>query len=309
MSAFTRFLLIAVLASLSVALFVGGPKPDSARSLQRFWDLGHIVYFALIPVVLFRAYRISGKFGFQVALTLALAVLGGALIELVQTLFQRSADMGDVARDAIGAMAGLFFLMPERRSVSKIFLRLLQAATLVLIAIQVLPVLVALADEAAARRRFPVLADFETPFETGRWSGNAAFAIDRRVRRNGEASLRVELNTSKYSGVFLDYFPEDWREFRTLQFSIFNASPQELSIICRIHDRAHTQGVQHFEDRFNRAFSLPPGWATVAVDLAEVASAPAQRRMDMGHVRGLGLFAIELPEPRVVHIDDVRLVP
>ncbi len=305
MSPLPRILLIVVLVALSVALFVGGPGTDSTRSFQRFWNLGHILYFALVPVLLFRVYRVSGKFSFQVAL----AVLGGALVELLQAQFQRTADIGDVARDAIGAMTGLFFLIPERRALARVFLRLIQTATGLLIAIQVLPVLVALADEAAARRQFPLLSGFETSFETGRWSGDAGFAVDRRVRLKGEASLRVELSTRKYSGVFLDYFPEDWRGFRFLQFSVYNPDSEELSLICRIHDRAHTEGVQYSEDRFNRAFSLPPGWTTVSVDLADVQTAPARRRMDMGHIRGLGLFAVDLPEPRVVYIDDVRLVP
>ena len=240
---------------------------------------------------------------------IALAVPGGALIELAQTLFGRTADPGDVARNALGGLIGLFFLIPERRAVPKLPRRLVQAAVALLVAAQIWPLVADLADEAAARRRFPVLADFETPFEAGRWSGNAAFGIDRGMHRGGAASLRVVLNTSQYSGVFLDYFPGDWRGFRTLEIALHNASPQELSLVCRIHDRAHTLGAQHLEDRFNRSFSLPPGWTTVAVDLEEVAAAPKGRRMDMSQVSGLGLFAIRLPEPKVIHIDDVRLAP
>jgi hypothetical protein len=70
-----------------------------------------------------------------------------------------------------------------------------------------LPLAVAITDEWIAKNQFPVLADFETPFEIYRWVGGTAFDIDNGISYHGGSSLKIQLNTSKYSGVALKYFP------------------------------------------------------------------------------------------------------
>jgi hypothetical protein len=153
-----------------------------------------------------------------------------------------------------------------------------------------------------------VLSDFETRYQIDRWRSHGAVMFnDEEVRHGGRASLRVALAVRPYSGAFLEYFPGDWHGFGTLQLSVCNPSPEPLALFCRIHDQAHAEGDMDHEDRFSREFLFPPGWTTVTVDLGEVEAAPRNRRMDMGRIRGVGLFAVDLPQPRIVYIDDVRL--
>jgi hypothetical protein len=35
--------------------------------------------------------------------------------------------------------------------------------------------------------------------------------------------------------------------------------------------------------------------------------APENRRMDMGQIQGIGIFAVQLPQPRVIYLDYIRL--
>jgi hypothetical protein len=179
------------------------------------------------------------------------------------------------------------------------------ATTLLLVAC--LPLTVALIDEEIARIQFPVLSDFETPFETNRWEGDARFSMDRSVARHGKASLRVDMDTSLYSGVALVHFPRNWSGFRILKMDALNPSPEGIDITCRIHDQRHEEGEQRYEDRYNKVFHLRAGWTEIRVDLGEAARAPVGRTMDLGKIRAVGIFASRLTTPRIIFLDHMRL--
>jgi hypothetical protein len=183
---------------------------------------------------------------------------------------------------------------------------LLQTSIIVLTIAQVFPTFTAFSDEFISYRQFPILSNFETPFEITRWEGKN-ISIDKTVKYTGKASMRVELNTDTYSGISLQYFEEDWRDYKYLYFSIFNPEPDSLSMTCRIHDKKHTNGIQAYEDRFNQGFVVNQGWNTIKMDLNDVRHAPHTREMDMDQIISIGIFATRLPNPRIVYIDDVKL--
>ena len=300
----------AILAILTLLFFIGGPDYQSSRSFRAFWNLGHIFYYALLSMVIFAFTRKRQRsVRFQIALILAVTLMLGVVVELLQaTGVNRTPDTGDLFRNLIGGAVGIAFFLPDRKSLPKGALRLLQVFSVVLVISQIYPFAAALTDEYRARSHFPILSDFENSFELQRWTGSAGRVIDDRIVSAGEHAMRVLLGTAFYSGVSLEYFPGDWSGFSQFQCSIYNPDMNPLSITCRIHDLAHIQGVQHFEDRYNRSFELVQGWNTIRIDLEAVKKAPASRNMDMGQIRGVGIFATRLPQPRVIYIDDVRLV-
>jgi hypothetical protein len=238
---------------------------------------------------------------------LGIALFAGSLIEWLQHLTQRAAQLEDVARDLAGSFLWLAFApVHGARTGRKWRLGIRLAASIVLILLM-LPLCRILIDEASARWQFPVLASFETPFEIERWSIRPD--IDASITaspRTGHV-LEIPLSTRRYSGIGLRYFPGDWHEYRFLQVELYNPDRAPLRITCRIHDLAHTRGVQHFEDRYNQRFLLESGWNTIKIDLQAVAAAPLHRSMDMRQIRGIGFFASSLPEPRRLYLDNLRL--
>lgn len=193
------------------SVFFGGPNYHSPRFFKAFWNLGHILFFSLLPYFVFACLKwLSDRFGRQCLITMGVAVVLGILVELVQYDFHRTPDLGDVFRDAIGGLVGIFFLLPGRRFIQRKLLLGIQVVVISLVCLQVYPVIVAVSDEFIAREQFPVLSDFETPWEIQRWMGGADFDIDDRVHLGGKHSLRVGLKTDRYSGVSLFYFPHDW---------------------------------------------------------------------------------------------------
>ena len=293
---------------LAVLLFVDGPGYRSPRSLNAAWDLGHVLAFFLWSYLLvtWNPVRETSP-ARQTVIILTFCLVAGVATEGTQFLLGGDASHWDLLRDVVGGVTALSWFSPASKVLPE-RLRLAArtiAATLLLVAS--LPLVAALSEEGIARFQFPVLSDFETPFETCRWEGGARFSLDRSVARHGKASMRVGLDTSLYSGVALVYFPRNWRGFRFLKMDVLNPSPEGVDITCRIHDQRHDEGDQRYEDRYNKVFHLRSGWNEIRVDLGEVAGAPAGRSLDLGTISAVGIFATRLPTPRTIFLDHMRL--
>ena len=39
-----------IMALMTILFFIGGPDYHSSRTFKSFWNLGHILYFALLPL-------------------------------------------------------------------------------------------------------------------------------------------------------------------------------------------------------------------------------------------------------------------
>jgi len=232
----------------------------------------------------------------------------GFAIELVQLgPDNRTPDLADIIRNFVGCLFAFAFLAPSRSTLPKRNLRLLQGITILALLIEFFPLTKALIDEEIAREQFPVLADFETPFESDRWTGGAKISIDHETARHGKSSLLIRLTTAQYSGVALKYFPGDWRGYSLLQFSVFNPSSAPLSVVCRAHDSLHFKNGGEYNDRFNKSFVIDPGWNDIEIPLENIANAPKNRQIEMSEIQGLGIFTVRLPKPKTIKIDYLRL--
>lgn len=299
---------IFAMALLTVLFFVGGPTYHSTRSLKYLWDLGHILYFSLLPIPLSSLPPLNRQSPIVHAATVIIVTLVlGVLVELGQSALSRTPDIGDLFRNTIGAGVAICFILPIRKAFSATSMRIFKIVVVVLVMLQVYPAAVALIDEHNARRQFPVLSDFQTSAQLQRWESDAAISIANGVSRQGNSAMRADLDTTLYSGFALKYFPGDWLQYRWFQYSIHNPSEVPIRITCRIHDQLHTQGVQVYADRFNMTNEFTGGWHTITISLDDVRTAPVERKMDLGRIYGVGFFASRLPRPRTIYIDDVKL--
>ena len=298
-----------MLAVGSVLLFFGGPDYYSPRSFKHFWDLGHLVYFALLTGLLSQWNPVARQsLPRQWVIILLITLLLGSVIELLQNETTRTPDAADVLRDLIGSLLALTFgslgskLHPVNRRLA------LRVIVLALALAQIWPLIMSLIDEATARDQFPLLSGFETPFEIDRWSGNAGMSVETMASIASGRVLKLSLTTDQYSGISLNYFDGDWSSARALKIDLYNPDTNPLWITCRIHDQRHTDSNEEYKDRFNHSYLLTQGWNHIEIDLKTVKQSPANRSMDMSRIRGLGLFAVKLHAPRIIYLDDVRLV-
>ncbi len=295
----------------AVFLFFGGPDYYAPRSFRLAWDLGHICLFFVWTYALMKTWKDFARkpVRMQLILIVLITLCVGFVIEWVQSGSHRTFSIADVFRNIVGSTAAIVLLSPAGLTLSKRLLRSLHTIVGLVVLLLTYPLVRALTDEAIARKQFPVLSNFDTPFEIHRWQSRSTIAIDRETVKEGNASLRVRLNTDKYSGASLVYFPPDWRNYKYFHMSIFNASEKPLKVTLRMHDDQHIMNGFPYTDRFNREFVLAHGWNDIHVAIEEIRNAPTNRAMDLGAVKDVTVFTVSLKAPKVIYIDDVRLAP
>ncbi len=289
-----------------ILLFVGGPDRFGSRSYLHAWNLGHILVFSVWSYSLLDIWKRIEKrpFHIQCIWVLSLSLIFGGAVELIQGLFGRTPSYHDVLNDLIGSLVALVLFNLQRRKRPNIFL---QFAVVILILISIFPFASALMDEYTSRKRFPVLSDFEGPFEVDRWFGTASMKITHDIVKNGRSALRVGLKPTKASGVSLRYFSNDWRGFNALKFSVYNTSFEPLEIKCKIFDETHFLRGQGYDDRLNASFVLRHGWNDIEVSIEQIVNAPVSRKMVLSEMRGITLYVEQKLQPGVIYIDEVRL--
>lgn len=304
MNVYNVFLIIFIF-TLSILFFIGGPDHFVSRSAKAIWNLGHLVFFAALPLLIYSFSSVQKRKAIvQIVFLLAITIGLGAAVEMLQYGLSRSADLADIYRNLLGVMIAIVFFLPTRNFVSGVWQLMLKIAVIVLVAIQLVPVAIALTDEQQARSSFPVLCDFETAFQLSRWESSAVIGIETIDYLTGNRAMSVHLTTAQFSGANLLYFPGEWGSYEWLEFNVFNPSTEPLAITCRIHDKKHTQ---MYPDRFNKSYAIAPGWNDITINLEEVRQAPNNRRMELSQISGLGIFSSSLLQPRKIFIDDLRL--
>jgi VanZ family protein len=304
-----RTLVRTTLALLFILFFIGGPEYQSPRSFQAIWNLGHIIFFALLPLMIFSFQnKKEVKPTTQAAIVIGITLIFGIAVELFQYGSNRTPDIGDLTRNMIGAMVAIFFLLPIRKALSRTPLLIMKSITVTLIFAQLYPIAIALLDEHHARRDFPILSDFQTPYQIQRWSQSDIISTRHIPNSPENWALKANLTTEQYSGVSLKHFPGKWLNYQWLQFRVYNPSTEPITLTCRIHDKKHTQGLQQYRDRFNNTYPMTQGWNTITINLKNVQQAPATRTMDLSNIYGIGIFATRLPHPRTIYIDDLKLL-
>ncbi len=291
----------------AVLLFVGGPGPDSLRSVRHAWVSGHLVCFALWGY-LYLSWRGNLPVRRLLVEVVLLSFLVGGMTELIQSQVGREPSWQDVFNDVLGGLLAVLFFAPGRHQLVAPLRHAAQFLLLLVVAWSLIPFSRALADDIISRHQFPLLSGFETPFEQTRWGGKSRRTIDQQVVYRGQQALRVELVAGWYPGVFLNFFPADWRGYAALQMHVHHPLPEPLELHLRIHDQYHRDFDQVHRDRFNSILLLEPGWNRIRVLLADVASAPRGRELDLRRVAGVGLYAVSLEDPQIITIDEVRLL-
>jgi hypothetical protein len=297
--------LLPIALACAVLLFVGGPEFDSLRSYRYVWGAGHLLSFALWTY-LYGLWKDDRSFWPLVGEVLLLTIAVGGLTELLQSTIGREGTWLDLGNDIIGSSIGLFFLTSARRSLPFFRLRSLQVPVLILVVWSLFPTGKVIVDDLIARQQFPLLSGFETSLEASRWRGSAKRVVSTNVPFSGKASLQVNLNTQRYSGLGLKDFPRDWSNYRFVTLRVFNPEIDPLQLHFRIHDHFHAN---RYSDRYNNSFKLQSGWNELLIDLDDVLNAPKGRKLDLSRVAGMGVFVGKLERPRTIYLDEVRLLP
>ena len=302
--------MVVILLLVSPFFFIGGADYYDPRSVKEIWNLGHLVFFAMFVLVLDDYWcSLHRSIIFRILVTFSILLFVGGAIELIQrNIATRSCSLIDVVRDLSGGAIVLFWLASRR-------LRRWQAMLsgfllFIVVGCNIVPLLSDITDEYRSYRDFPLLAGFESDAEFERWAGGrrAGFQRVSTPRVQGEYSAKITLTTDKYSGVSLDHFPGDWSGRSGLAFDVFNPG-LPLLLHYRVHDNLHHRGtIELYTDRYNGRTLLKHGWNEIVIPMADILNGPEGRTMDLRKISGFGLFVMNQPEPRILFLDNVRLL-
>lgn len=288
-----------LIALLLAALFI--PSLPGQTYWQRvLQDAGHGAIFAGVAIVLLAmrpaaapGRRLRGDFTacFVVAVTLGIAT------ELLQHFLpHRQVSALDVLHDAAGAALGLAAIaLVERRSGAFADRAGMAVAILlgavVLLAWEPLRCARAYAERANA---FPTLAPMgriaDAQFAGARDGVLSHATLPATWRQAGESDgLRLEFEPGARVALELIEAVPDWRGHSVLALDLTNPGPQPAHFILRVLDARHDWT---HEDRLNLPVRIPAQTRmTVRVALTAVEHAPVGRRMDLGDIANVMLFA------------------
>jgi hypothetical protein len=310
-----RWTALTTCAVIAATVFAA-PDPNARlRSALAIHDFGHVVAFGLMTALFAFALSARPRPTFQgragaTCLAAGAALALGAAVELGQAVAGLYGDPWDVLRDGGGAFSVALILIALDPAISGRARAALSGAAIIVLGAFSYPILAALDDEARARSQFPVLASFKTTSELSRFHfGNGKkpriVLIPDDVGQSVSA-VQLHLPPGKYPGFVLRYFPGDWRGMRALRLLVVNPEPTLIEMTVRIDDAEYDYRLD-LDDRYNRSFPLSPGVNRIEIPLSDVATAPRNRRFDLGRVKLLLMYAVDLEQPRDIIIGPIVL--
>ena len=283
----------AILFLLSLVVFATFHEPTRfAHTLQK---LAHPVTFGAIALLFLTLLRGEPprRFGSYVV-AFVLTVSCGAGTEVAQGFVGRDPSILDVLRDALGAitaLAGFATLVPGTAARGRGLRRVMGAIVACTgLAIMVTPISICLAAYAHRDLRFPTLLEACAPLDRYFLSGGDAKIVPSIAPTTSPCGrvLRVELGSTRYAGITIDEPYPDWRTAHALVLDLRNPGEVDLSLVVRVHDRAHNY---QFQDRFNREFTLRAHeQLELTIPITEIEHAPASRLMDLSQIAGIIVF-------------------
>jgi hypothetical protein len=302
--------------AITAAIF-WAPDPDARlRSALAIHDFGHVLAFGLVTALVAVALRVPSRTAVgrrlgATCLAAFAAVALGAAVEMIQAASGLHGDPWDVVRDGGGAISAALLIVALDPAIPGSARAAVTGAAIVVLLAFAFPIFTALEDEARARAQFPVLASFESTKELSRFrfaQGKQPGIVGIEDHEGRPVSaMRLRLLPARYSGFALKHFPGDWRGLRALRLLVVNPEPAPVELTVRIDDAGYDSKLD-IDDRYNRSFPLVPGLNRIEIPLTDVAGAPRGRTFDLGHVRLLLLYVVDLEEPRSLIVGPISLL-
>lgn len=288
-------------AVLAVILF--GQIPGRGRWAAELGNSAHGPAFAIVTLILIALRRRMPGRNTRIlrdySLAITVAMLLGALIELMQLATGRDASFSDLVRDSLGALAatGFFTLvdprvrvLPSRRPIRLIGLLVGVASTVILVA----PLIITGAAYLQRQRNFPTLVDFNSPLSAYFLGVYSAVTVERETLpntlpwgRQGNIGLHARLAGNKGWGLALWEPYPDWRGYRHLAIDL--ANPTDLPLLLQVRVRDRKQGNDRQTGYLGRIEIAPRSRATQMIALRDLTAAEGRAYVDLAIVHSIVL--------------------
>jgi VanZ family protein len=292
------------LAIVCLGLAVAGllvPLPNQSRSpwVSKLLDVGHVPLFALVTVCF---WRLVGR---RIWLAFSLAVVSAVAAEVGQTFVDRSGDLLDVVRGLLGALIAVVWLQLRPRAVAWRRIAAGSAITCALAAWPFWDCGPILLDAVRAYRSFPVLSDFQSPWEPLRWFTDGALLKRVAAVEHGEGwAGRLDVSPHQGgNGAILFPIVQDWSSYRRLGCT-FSFSGEPLRILISVRDGRKARPPLR---RFDLERVYVAGRHRVVIDLHDLAAGQRFAPLDLTRIQSFHIVATQLTESRTLYLHTIEL--
>ena len=318
----TAGILALLLLCLMAIGLLGLARPiGSSILMDRVNSAGHFLFFGLLVLLSALATArlwpgatppawLAGLIG------LGFAVLAGGALEWAQMAIPgRSASWEDLTQDVLGAVAavsllnltGLLQIGRDRKGRPWASLLVLSATTFW----GATPLASCLLDYHHRNRAMPLLIDFHAS-----WAQRFLHLDDSVTlqpiappvhwpAKAGTHVARLQIGTEeRFAGWVVNEPYPVWPVDSVLVIDLLLTSPEQQLLVLRVHDATHNND---YYDRFNRELPLRHGFQQVRIPVRDIRNGPRSRELDLDHIRGFHLFAIDPSVPIEITIGNVRL--
>ena len=304
-----KLFLFVLITFLTLGLFVGGPQYYDNRVVKELWESGHFLLFLFASLYLFTYSKLNRiEEAKRSTIILGVLFLAGFLTEALQLLVGRNFDAKDLLNDMLGAFAGL--LIPRLRSRNNpVRFVLLVSVIVLLFFFSQRQLFSKIVQELKLQQDFPVLSDFEAPYQLKRWGYKLAkLSLSESKVRSGKRSMRVDLSPGRYPGIELEHLCRNWQDYQFIEFSIYLDAEHPVDFMIKVYDLQHPDSGHNYHDRFDSRLSLTSGWNDFSMPLQWIENAPEGRSMNMKKIVSLSIFTVNLRETITFYLDNLRLV-
>ncbi|VAW90562.1 hypothetical protein MNBD_GAMMA21-3, partial [hydrothermal vent metagenome] len=270
------------------------------------WNLGHLFGFLILWLFMINLFPVFYPDSIRrVGLVFLIMLAASAAIEIIQHYIGRSASVKDVGLNIAGTMIAMSIVILRYRTFRKMSYGVVVIFILVVFVL-IWPTVKIFIDEINISRQFPVLSDFTTPFESGRWQSSDADMV--LVKEKDLTVLDVVLlPENKYSSVALNSFGQGWEKYRELVIELNNTMELDIPLVLRLHDKHHKKYNNQHSDRFNRSINLAPGYREIIIPIIDLYNSPRDRKMDVNNIESIMIFAININKKKHFRIYKVFL--
>ena len=300
-------------------LLAAGRPPRVTRIWAEAYDLGHIPLFGVTAILLLiasrnlfasRNWRPASHYLLVIAITASISLVSEWLQRYVPT---RDAEVSDALNNLLGAVCFLALVAAWRRDLgitsTETRRRLVVAGSVLALMAALSPLAVLAWHYGMRAAAFPVIADFDSPWQqpflsSPRADMDSVPAPQGWTEKAGEQVSVMRFRPAPWPGVIISEPYPDWREYKALRFDVYSELDRPVPIVLHISDLLHND--EH-KDRFNRIFTVNPGLNAYTVSIKAVRAAPAGREMDLSQITRMVVFTRPPQEPFEVYLSDIWL--
>lgn len=313
--------IIAVIAILG--LLAPMPRAWHNRLGTSVADMMHVPAFAILTSLALAIVNrfLSQRFAVHLFVT-GVVITASAGVEVAQSVLGRSASLHDLMANTAGAISAL--LIRVSLGSDTIFKRFCRVVAVCLLFAACARPCLSILDVLEQRKNKNALGTFATLAEFERWF--AYHASPRRianpfnegeytgeVRRSPNAA-HVTLYPGDYPMFQLQHLVADWSRYRELRFNIGrpargeSTSDSDLPLVIQLRIRDWPKPGTESDSYYKRFTLLPGDQHEFRITLDQLREQSAAGTLNVHFIRFVEFLAMDMSEPSVFLLADVRLI-